>query len=77
MTGPCSGSVDGKCETFKDRECVWHAIYNSLKERGELKNFETRLPMNMKDFSKTTSQAERRVNPINIKSPNKNKKRKR
>ena len=68
MNGPCSGSVDGKCETFKDRDCVWHAIYHSLKERGELENFETRLPMNMKDFSKTTSQAERKVNPIKKKS---------
>jgi ferredoxin len=65
MNGPCSGSFDGKCETFKERDCVWYTIYKRLKERGELDKFQTRLPM--KDFSKTVSQGDRKVLPLKIK----------
>lgn len=65
MNGPCSGSFDGKCETFKERDCIWYTIYERLKERGELDKFQTRLPM--KDFSKTVSQGDRKVDPLKIK----------
>jgi hypothetical protein len=67
MNGPCSGSVDGKCETFKDRDCVWHTIYNNLKARGELENFQVSLPM--KDFSRLSSQAEKKVDPLRLNPP--------
>jgi len=62
MNGPCSGSIDGKCETYRDRDCVWHNIYNKLKQRGELDDFQIRLPM--KDFSKLNIQSEKKVEPI-------------
>lgn len=65
MNGPCSGSIDGKCETYRDRDCVWHNIYNKLKERGELNDFQIRLPM--KDFSKLNIQSEKKVEPMKIK----------
>lgn len=64
MNGPCSGSVNGKCETYKDRECVWHEIYNNLKARGELESFQINLPM--KDFSRVNNQAEKKVNPLRL-----------
>ena len=65
MNGPCSGSVDGRCEVFQDRDCVWHTIYNNLKERGELEDFEISLPM--KDYSRVSNQAEKKVTPLKIK----------
>jgi len=61
MNGPCSGSVDGKCETYRDKDCVWHQIYNSLKKRGELEKFQATLPM--KDFSRLSSQSHKHVIP--------------
>ncbi|MEI6079524.1 MAG: methylenetetrahydrofolate reductase C-terminal domain-containing protein [bacterium] len=64
MNGPCSGSVDGKCETYRDRDCVWHTIYNNLKARGELENFQVSLPM--KDFSRINNQAEKKVDPLRL-----------
>jgi ferredoxin len=65
MNGPCSGSIDGKCETYRDRDCVWHNIYNTIKERGELDSFQIRLPM--KDFSKLNTQSEKMVQPMRTK----------
>ena len=64
MNGPCSGSVNGKCETYKDRDCVWHTIYNNLKARGELENFQVSLPM--KDFSRVSNKAEKKVDPLRL-----------
>ncbi|MFH1223157.1 MAG: methylenetetrahydrofolate reductase C-terminal domain-containing protein [Pseudomonadota bacterium] len=66
MNGPCSGSVDGKCETYRDKDCVWHQIYHSLKERGELQKFQATLPM--KDFSRISNQNKKSVAPQNIKN---------
>ncbi len=66
MNGPCSGSIDGKCETYRDKDCVWHNIYHNLKQRGELEHFQIKLPM--KDFSKVNIQSARTVQPINIKN---------
>jgi len=62
MNGPCSGSIDGKCETYRDRNCVWHDIYTELKQRGELESFQVKLPM--KDFSKINLQSEKKVQPM-------------
>ena len=62
MNGPCSGSINGKCETYNEQNCVWHDIYNKLKSSGELESFQTRLPM--KDFSKLSVQSERKVEPV-------------
>jgi hypothetical protein len=64
MNGPCSGSVDGKCETYRDRDCAWHKIYGKLKEQGRLEAFEVRLPM--KDYSNQKNQAELKVKPVKI-----------
>lgn len=30
--GPCGGSMNGKCEVFPDRPCIWHLIW----ERSEM-----------------------------------------
>ena len=64
MNGPCSGSVDGKCETYQDRDCVWNTIYTNLKARGELEHFQVSLPM--KDFSRINNQAEKKVDPLRL-----------
>ena len=44
MNGPCSGSVDGKCETYRERDCAWHLIYNRLKKFNKLNDFQVQLP---------------------------------
>jgi ferredoxin len=64
MNGPCSGSVDGKCETYRDRDCAWHEIYQRLSKLGKLESFQIRLPM--KDYSRLRNQAEMRVQPLRI-----------
>lgn len=33
--GPCEGIQGTRCEVFTDKECVWHSIYERLKERGQ------------------------------------------
>ena len=32
--GPCEGIEGTKCEVDKDRDCVWHTIYENLKSLG-------------------------------------------
>jgi len=35
--GPCGGSrIDGMCEVFEDRPCIWELVYRRAKNRGEL-----------------------------------------
>jgi methylenetetrahydrofolate reductase (NADPH) len=35
--GPCGGSrVDGMCEVFEDRPCIWELVYWRAKNRNEL-----------------------------------------
>lgn len=72
MNGPCSGSVDGKCETNPEKNCVWHDIYNILKNNGKLEKFQVKLPM--KDFSKLNTQSEKKVLPTKVNSGGGNKK---
>ncbi|QAT17928.1 hypothetical protein BU251_09420 [Candidatus Velamenicoccus archaeovorus] len=34
--GPCGGSIKGKCEVDRDRDCAWILIYEQLKTKGRL-----------------------------------------
>jgi methylenetetrahydrofolate reductase (NADPH) len=35
--GPCGGSrIDGRCEVFEDRACIWEPVYWRARNRGEL-----------------------------------------
>ena len=36
LNGPCGGAQNGKCEVDREKECVWHLIYERLKKRGKL-----------------------------------------
>ncbi|MDP8259111.1 MAG: methylenetetrahydrofolate reductase C-terminal domain-containing protein [Candidatus Aadella gelida] len=38
INGPCGGAKNGKCETDKDRDCVWIAIYERLKKNNKLED---------------------------------------
>lgn len=49
MNGPCGGVLEGKCEVYPARECVWMMIYDRLKEIGELEKM--RKIKGAKDFS--------------------------
>lgn len=43
--GPCGGSkVNGRCEVFDDRMCIWHPIYQRAKNRGEVSSLRYRIP---------------------------------
>ncbi len=33
--GPCEGIEGTKCEADKDRDCIWHTIYETLKARDQ------------------------------------------
>ncbi|MGI5834972.1 MAG: methylenetetrahydrofolate reductase C-terminal domain-containing protein [Chloroflexota bacterium] len=33
--GPCGGSAHGRCEFFKDKDCIWARAYDRLKGYGE------------------------------------------
>jgi len=39
--GPCEGIRGTRCEVDEDTECVWHTIYERLKERDILDTFTT------------------------------------
>jgi len=36
LNGPCGGSMDGKCEVDREKDCVWELIYKRLKMLGRL-----------------------------------------
>ncbi len=41
LNGPCGGSSGGKCEVGKGQvDCVWHLIYDRLKNLGQLHKME-------------------------------------
>ncbi|MBM4285790.1 MAG: hypothetical protein FJ128_11165 [Deltaproteobacteria bacterium] len=50
LNGPCGGSSGGKCEVGKGAvDCVWHLIYERLKNLGQLKKLEE--PMLYKNWA--------------------------
>lgn len=38
LNGPCGGTMDGRCETDLQRDCVWSLIYERLSCTGRLDN---------------------------------------
>jgi len=32
--GPCGGSMNGKCEVFPDRPCIWHLAWERSQKLG-------------------------------------------
>lgn len=44
LNGPCGGSQGGKCEVDPEIPCVWHLIYERLKELGRLDKMERLIP---------------------------------
>ena len=38
LNGPCGGTIEGKCETDLDQDCVWALIYEKLKKQGKEKD---------------------------------------
>ena len=59
MNGPCGGSVDRVCEVNKEGECVWHLIYDRLKELNKLENL-TKV-RKAKDWRTSTNAGQRRI----------------
>jgi len=40
LNGPCEGSEEGKCEAWAfERDCVWHQIYERLRNQARLGRF--------------------------------------
>jgi len=37
--GPCEGIVNTKCEVYEEKECVWHLIYEKLKDLNRIDNY--------------------------------------
>ncbi|MEM3018352.1 MAG: methylenetetrahydrofolate reductase C-terminal domain-containing protein, partial [Candidatus Bathyarchaeia archaeon] len=44
LNGPCGGSQAGKCEVDPEIPCVWHLIYDRLRELGKLEKMERLVP---------------------------------
>ncbi|MBU1084119.1 MAG: methylenetetrahydrofolate reductase C-terminal domain-containing protein [Candidatus Omnitrophota bacterium] len=42
VNGPCGGVKQGKCETDRERDCVWIRIYERLKKKGRIDNLRKR-----------------------------------
>lgn len=40
MNGPCGGSIDGKCEVDRKRNCVWTLIEENMERTGRLGELE-------------------------------------
>jgi len=56
LNGPCGGSMDGKCEVDRDRDCGWLLIYVRLKDIGKLKlMYSIRKPKNYSKWSRPRS----------------------
>lgn len=59
LNGPCGGSSDKKCEVDKDIECIWHSIYDRLKQLGKLENLNIIRPP--KDWQTSTNAGQRKI----------------
>lgn len=59
LHGPCSGSVDGKCEVRPEADCVWRLIYERMKKIGQLDMLKAIKPV--QDWSTYWSGGVRRV----------------
>ena len=57
LNGPCGGTIKGKCEVDRDRDCAWVLIYRELEKKGQLGKIKSIFMP--KDYSKT-------VKPHNI-----------
>ena len=42
LNGPCGGSASGKCEIFKDVDCIWDIIVRKKMEQGRCQRLENR-----------------------------------
>jgi len=42
--GPCGGSMDGKCEVFPDRPCIWNLIWERSQRLGWRRKLEWTKP---------------------------------
>lgn len=43
--GPCGGSrINGNCEVFEQRACIWELVYRRAANRGELEKLATLVP---------------------------------
>ena len=49
MNGPCGGSKNGKCEVFKEKECIWNIIEQRMKSMNLIQTLdEIQAPKNHK-----------------------------
>ena len=47
MNGPCGGSKNGKCEVFKEKECIWNIIEQRMESMDLLPTLdEIQMPKN-------------------------------
>ncbi len=54
--GPCGGSLDGCCEVYPEKLCVWVRAYERLKNAHNLENFlNDDVPPRMWELNKTSS----------------------
>jgi hypothetical protein len=59
VNGTCGGPSNGKCETEpEERDCVWHLIYERLKNTGKLENLRKIHPP--RDYNPMLTPAQRR-----------------
>ncbi len=59
LNGPCGGSIDGKCEVSRDRDCIWGHIYQRMKALGQLDRLAKYL--GPKDWSTSLSNGPRKI----------------
>jgi len=59
MNGPCGGSAGGKCEVSPDIDCVWHLIYDRMKQLGKLDQLREIFPI--KDWSTSRDGGPRKI----------------
>ena len=44
LNGPCGGTLDGKCEVDREKDCAWTLIYRKLERLGKLDTIRTIFP---------------------------------
>ncbi len=65
MNGPCGGSAGGKCEVSNEIDCVWHLIYDRMKELGRLDELRKVFPI--KDWSTSRDGGPRKITREDLK----------
>jgi methylenetetrahydrofolate reductase (NADPH) len=53
--GPCGGTLNGQCEVYPDRACVWVKVYERAKSADRVEELKVYIPQRDRSLEGTSS----------------------